>query len=60
MTVIAAEANFVVSARLLALTVTTVLAFTACAVKTPKDETVPAEADQLTAGVEAPVTVAAN
>ena len=44
----------------MAVTVTAVLLATASAVKSPDDETVPAEADQVTDVSEAPVTIAAN
>src|SRR5437879_7678763 len=54
------EADLVASAALVAVTVTVVLVLTAGAVKSPELEIVPAVADQVTAVLVEPVTVAVN
>src|SRR5882762_3683529 len=55
-----AEADLVASAALVAVTVTVVLVLTAGAVKSPELESDPAVADQVTAVLVEPVTVAVN
>src|SRR5713101_1250261 len=60
MTVTEAEAVLVVSAWLVAVTVTLVLALTVGAVKSPELEIEPAEEVQMTAALEFPVSVAVN
>ena len=55
-----AEADLVASAALVTVTVTVVLALTAGAVKSPELEIDPAVADQVTAVLVEPVTVAEN
>jgi len=59
-TVAFADADFVVSAWLVAVTVTVVVDVTEGAVKTPVVEIVPAEAAQVTAVFVEPLTVAVN
>src|SRR6266480_7080783 len=55
-----AAADLVASAALVAVTITVVLVLTAGAVKSPELESDPAVADQVTAVLVEPVTVAAN
>jgi hypothetical protein len=59
-TVTLACADCVLSATLVAVTVTLVVAVTLGAVNMPLDEIVPFEADQVTEGLEALLTVAEN
>jgi len=59
-TVTVAEADWLVRAWLVAVTVTVVLVLTVGAVKSPELETEPAVADHVTAVLVEPVTVAVN
>jgi hypothetical protein len=59
-TVTVADAVFVGSAMLVAVTVTTVFELTWGAVKRPEDEMLPSDADQVTTVFDVPVIAAVN